>query len=374
MTLIACVAIAFCASAGMRASAAGIDVGIATKTDGVVAAFLEPAGLPRRTPAISVSVGRNGDLLYATGYGEAMPGQSASADTLYKIGSVTKQFTAAAILRLIELKATAPMAAREITIETPVAQIIDGAKRWSIAGGPPIALKHLLSMTSSLPNFTRRPPAQLDPWGAVPAEALLARLEGLDPSGYPGSFEYSNTSYFLLSEAICNLTARAGRRCYHQVMREEIFNRLGLHDTGFTFDPVVRPRLAAPNFKGRPAFAMPDWLQGSADVVSTVVDLFKWNAALMGGRLLSPAMQEAMFSDAARVDVWTYYGFGWFIKHIDDRDIYFHSGAVPGYTAFNMIERQHNGEWVSVSILANNEGVEGLDDLADRIASMAWKK
>ena len=116
---------------------------------------------------------------------------------------------------------------------------------------------------------------------------------------------------------------------------------------------------------------MPDWLQGSADISSTVIDLFKWNKAVMEDRLLSRPMREAMFSDAARVDVWTYYGMGWFVRHKEGRDEYYHSGSVPGYTAINHIDATSGGDWVSVSILTNSDGVEGLDQLAiDLAASM----
>ncbi|MEQ1671794.1 MAG: serine hydrolase domain-containing protein, partial [Hyphomicrobium sp.] len=229
--------------------------------------------------------------------------------------------------------------------------------------------KNLLSMTSSLPNFTRRPPKHLDPWGAIPAQQLLGELKVLQPSGYPGSFEYSNTSYFLLSEILATLQVAGGARSYQGVLSQEIFDKLGLHDTGFATSPILGERLAKPHYNRKPAFGMPDWLQGSADICSTVRDLFMWNKAVMEDRLLSRSMRDAMFSDAARVDVWTYYGMGWFVRHKDGRDEYSHSGSVPGYTALNLIEVHASGGWTSVSILTNSDGVEGLDELASEIAA-----
>jgi hypothetical protein len=75
-----------------------------------------------------------------------------------------------------------------------------------------------------------------------------------------------------------------------------------------------------------------------------------------------------MFSDAARVDPLTYYGMGWFIGHEDGWDSYHHSGSVPGYTAYNAILRQtRSASWLSVTLLTNSDGVEGLDRLADDI-------
>lgn len=75
-----------------------------------------------------------------------------------------------------------------------------------------------------------------------------------------------------------------------------------------------------------------------------------------------------MLSDAARVDPMTYYGMGWFIEHEGDRDIFSHTGSVPGYTSVNMIVRNLDaGLWRSATILTNGDEVEGLDILAKDI-------
>ena len=75
-----------------------------------------------------------------------------------------------------------------------------------------------------------------------------------------------------------------------------------------------------------------------------------------------------MFSDAARVDPLTYYGMGWFIGHDDGWDSYHHSGSVPGFTSYNAILKQrHSEKWISVTLLTNSDGVQGLDQLADDI-------
>ncbi len=144
----------------------------------------------------------------------------------------------------------------------------------------------------------------------MPARRLLGEMKEYKPSGFPGSFEYSNTSYFLLSEIIEAVEVGATQRSYHQTLRDEVFSRLGLGDTGFVTDPAVERRLATAHYRRPPRFAHPDWLKGSGDVASSVVDLFKWDKALMEGHALTPGMRDLMLSDAARVDVWTYYGAG----------------------------------------------------------------
>ncbi|HML28076.1 MAG TPA: serine hydrolase domain-containing protein [Hyphomicrobium sp.] len=338
----------------------------------LVSQFMKQPVEPGAPPlsAMSVAIGCDGALLYADGFGEARPNQRATAYTVYMVGSITKQFTAAAVLRLIDKGATIKGGIEKLETTTPVADILDIAQDWRLDGGPPITVSNLLSMTSNLPNYTRRPPHELDPWGAVPARRLLFGMKEYRPSDYPGSFEYSNTSYFLLSEIIEDVTLDGVSRSYHRVLQDEIFSRIGLDHTGFRGDPHIDDWLATPHFRRRPRFFRPDWLKGSGDVASTVIDIFKWDKALMAGDALSSEMRAVMLSDGGRVDPWTYYGAGWFITHKDGIDRYFHSGTVSGYTSYNLIVRPPNGHWVSVSLLTNSDGVEEIDALADRIADL----
>ena len=94
----------------------------------------------------------------------------------------------------------------------------------------------------------------------------------------------------------------------------------------------------------------------------------------MEGDALSEKMRDVMLSDAARVDVWTYYGAGWFITHKGGVDRYFHSGTVSGFTSYNLIVRPSDGHWISVSLLTNSDGVEDIDTLADQIADIALRR
>ena len=93
-------------------------------------------------------------------------------------------------------------------------------------------------MTSNLPNFTRRPPEGLDPWGTVAPGELLAALKAFRPRGWPGSFEYSNTSYFILSEVAGHLRLPDGRETggLHAFLRSDLLPRAGLTETGFAGD------------------------------------------------------------------------------------------------------------------------------------------
>lgn len=332
-------------------------------------AFVKPRALP--SPAVSVAVGVDGQLVFAKGYGEARDGVPATADTVYHIGSITKQLTAAAVLRLIEDKKTVPLSAKAVGLETAVRHCIDGVDHWAITGRRPVTVGMLLSMTSNLGNFTRRPPESADPWGMIDAAQLLTEIKKLSPHGLPDTFEYSNTSYFLLAEIIEALNGR-GPGGYRDHLRKAVFERVGMTRTGFIGDYPAGSTVARPAHRRRPAFMERDWLKGSADVASTVVDVFAWNKALMEGRVLGREMRDTMFSDAARVGPYEWYGMGWFVEHRPGFDRYYHSGQIPGFTAYNLIKKYPGRQsWVSVTVLASSDGVADLDQLAETLAELA---
>jgi CubicO group peptidase (beta-lactamase class C family) len=332
--------------------------------------FLERTATEHAAPtALSLAVGLNGDMVLARGFGQATPGSSADAMTLYHVGSLTKPFVAAAVLKMSTRSAQALTSGAVLALDQPVSLFFHKAELWD--GEAPVTVRKLLTMTSNLPNFTRRPPRDVDPWGAISSQQLLDTLQHQAPHGLGSSFEYSNTNYFLLAallEAVVEPEARTPRG-YREVLTDDVFLPAGMRDTRFIGEPPGEHNLAAPHFRhSRPAFNSPDWLKGSADVVSSARDIFKWNKALMEGRVLAPELRAMMFAEWARVAPLQFYGMGWFIEHEGNRDIYFHSGTVPGYAAYNMIAvDKRSPDWISVTLLANSDAVEDLDDLAARI-------
>jgi CubicO group peptidase (beta-lactamase class C family) len=318
--------------------------------------------------AASVSVGCDSKLLYMGARGEARPGIPATPQSLYRIGSISKQFVASAIVGAITEGALRERSGRAASFQSRVSDILAEAVPWDSDADAPLTIHALLTMTASLPNFTKRPPADLDPWGAVAAKDLLAALSRLRRREATGSFEYSNTGYFLLSEI---LRAGGAGQTYESAVRRYALERAGLKSTGFVGEDIFQSALAKPHYRRRPAFVASSWLQGSADMVSSVEDLFAWSTALMEHRVLPRDSLSMMLSDFARVDVWTYYGMGWFISHKDGSDTYFHSGTVPGFTGFSAISRKTSGSWCAVALLTSSDSVEGLDELADEFIELA---
>jgi CubicO group peptidase (beta-lactamase class C family) len=322
--------------------------------------------------SLAMSLARNGELVLAKGYGEATPGTPAHEYTVYHVGSLTKQFTAAAILKLIGQRAEAKRTGRLIALDENVSGILPGFDHWSKDPAEPVTVRRLLNMTSNLPNITRRPPGAADPWGAVASHELLSALRSYAPHGWPDTFEYSNTSYFLLSEVIeqASLPKDGGAATYKQAMRA-IFKEAGMHATGFIRDYRDENLLAKPHYDRQPVFIKGDWLKGSGDVASSALDMFFWNKALMEGRVVKPELRERLFAEEARIGPSLWYGMGFFVEHRNGRDEYTHTGSVPGYSSFNGIYRTPDGgKWVSVTLLTNTGGLEGLDALGADLADL----
>jgi len=345
----------------------------AARADTLVTHFLER--IDRQEPALPKAalvygVATRDGLIASQAYREAAPGVPASIHTVFRVGSLAKQFTAAGMLDLIARGATLRDGTR-FSFDLALSRIFSGVEHWQGLGGDPdrqpVTLRSLLTMTSNLPNFTRRPPAAADPWGRIAAPDLLAEIKRFNPSGWPNTFEYSNTSYFLLAEAMeeAVVPGEAAPYTHHTYLRDVIFRRAGLADTGFVGDEVPDHAFAVPVYRRAPVFDQPDWLKGSADVVSSVADLAAWNAAIMGGRVLPDAFRAEMLSDGARVTPDIYYGMGWFIEHHRDGDLFSHSGLVPGFTSYNAIATDSKtAGWISVTILINTDVAEGMETLA----------
>lgn len=337
--------------------------------------YLNPPGAHIRPSAMSIAIGVEGKLVFSTGVGPVGFGRMADADTMYRVGSITKQFVAAAVLSMIEEQAVSPLTGKPITLATHVDEILEGSDAWTVRGQPPITMRRLLNMTSNLPNFTRRPPEATDPWGSVEAKQLLQELKKLKPSGWPDTYEYSNTSYFILAAVLeAAVWPDGSQRRYEDILRQDVFAPAQMTRSSFTGQKVTQ--IALPTFRGRPAFTGKDWLKGSGDATSSAIEVFAWNKALMQGKVLSSNMRTEMFNEGARVTPTVYYGMGWFITEDDGWQQYYHSGQVPGFTAMNVIAHRLGdpASWVSVTLLTNADGIDGLEQLADDYVFLATRK
>jgi D-alanyl-D-alanine carboxypeptidase len=369
----------------------------AQRIDQLVERFREIKTDGATLPTLSIAIGVNGRLAMAKGYG-ASDGKPVTEHTQYEVGSLTKQFTATAVLEMIRAGATSVNAPGKLSVDTPLASIFGKDSYWE--SQPWLTVDRLLTMTSNLPNFTGRPPDDTNPWEPITADHLFKDIENSTPPAASNEFDYSNTNYFLLAEMMERLVmpGETAPESYHDFLRKRIFQPAGMLNTSFIGeqrddldppDPYAPPEaqsqpistasveqgaaLALPDYRlrRRPPFTNPDWLKGSGDMVSSAIDIFAWHKALMGAQIVPADIRDQMFADSSRVTPFIYYGMGWFCEHKDDEDIFSHTGAVPGYTSYTAIIRlKTGGRWISLTLLSNSDQLDGLDDLATDMADI----
>ena len=234
----------------------------------------------------SVLVVEKDKVLLNQGYGMAslewaIPN---TPETKFRLGSLTKQFTAALVLLLQQ--------DGKLNVNDPVSKYLpDAPKAWE-----KITLANLLGHTSGIPNFTND--KDFGTWSAsahTPAEEIAYfRDKPLDFE--PGAkFDYSNSNYEVLGVVLEKVSGKH----YGDLLRERIFEPLGMQDTGLDSDELILPKRAqgyAPSPHGlimaRSESMSVPWAAGS--IYSTTGDLLKWERGLFGGKLLSPASLVAM--------------------------------------------------------------------------------
>jgi CubicO group peptidase (beta-lactamase class C family) len=301
-----------------------------------------------------VLVARGDDVIFSQVYGSAnlewnVPN---TPDTKFRIGSMTKQFTAAAILLLEERgKLKVDDAIKLYYPDAPAA--------WS-----GITLRHLLGHTSGIPNYTNTPDfGRMSAWRATPVE-LVKRVQDLPLEFEPGkAMRYSNTGYVLLGIAI----EKAGGMGYAAFLKQNIFDPLGMKDTGYDDNAAILPRRAAgysPSPGGVANAIHVDMTTpfAAGALYSTAPDLLRWQRALYGAKVLSAASLEKMTTKGPGD-----YGMGLFIGTQSGRRRFEHGGGIPGFNA-KMAYYPDTG--VSVIALSNLNG-PGPDDIVDKLGVLA---
>jgi D-alanyl-D-alanine carboxypeptidase len=271
----------------------------------------------------------------------------ATPDTIFRIGSTTKQFTAAAILQLVEQG--------KLKLDDPIAKYYPAApSAWSA-----VTLRHLLTHSSGIPNVTEfngfiRGPARLDDT----PEQLIDLISNKPLEFPPGSkFQYDNTGYVLLGMVIEKVTGRS----YADYLTENLLKPLGLIHTIYDRQDEVLPNRASGYWlvdgvwkNARPFTPASAYAAGA--LRSTADDLLAWDQALYAAKPLSAQSIAAMFTDYGHG-----YGFGSFVEMRHGHRLWDHGGNLPGFcSAFE----RYPDDGVTVIVLNNVEGTA-----AEKIAS-----
>ena len=249
-------------------------------------------------PALSLAVIKDGEIVKSEGYGLADRERKvpATRDTVYKIGSISKQFIATGIMLLVN--------ERRLTLDDPVAKhLTDAPAAWK-----PITVRHLLTHTSGLP---RESPA-FDPMQNRSDRELLSALHAVPLRFVPGEkWEYSNSGYIALAEIIRVASGQPWADFLHQ----RVFAPAGMNATMPTNTQAVIANRASGYTSNDNQCKAPEWvaLRASGAFLSSVVDLAKWEALLYTDKILDGAARKQMWTRARLNDGTTAaYGLGWF--------------------------------------------------------------
>ena len=239
-------------------------------------------------PGVSVAVVRGGEVLLQGGYGfvdlEWGVQTPLAGDASYEIGSVTKQFTAAAILLLEE--------EGKIDLDSDFTQYIDFNTQ-----GRTVSVRRLLDHTSGIRSYTEMSAfAELSVLD-LPRDTLVRLVEAEPFDFEPGTAQiYNNSAFFLLGLIIESLSGQS----YEDFVQERLFDPAGMADSYYCHEALMRDRRAhgydavGPERLIRARYIDHAWPYAAGSLCSTVGDLVKWNRALHGGRLLSGASYEQM--------------------------------------------------------------------------------
>ncbi|HEX8410360.1 MAG TPA: serine hydrolase [Thermoanaerobaculia bacterium] len=317
---------------------------------------------PANEPGAVVLVERDGKTLLRTAYGLAdVELQTAlKPEHLMKVGSISKQFTAVAILKLAE--------AKKLSLE-------DKASKYLTDFPHDVTIEQLLTHTAGVAEYTAIP----EYGAALRQDATVDEIVGLiraKPLAFaPGTkYQYTNSAYFILGAIV----EKASGTALAEFLRKEVLDPQGLAQTRVDTLQDIIPKRArgyqraegkirnATMYSPTRAFSV-GWL------LSTVDDLSKWNRVLHGGKVLpAPLLERALTSAKLADGTPTNYGLGWFLGELEGARVIEHGGDIPGFSShvLSIPERK-----IFVAVLSNDAHHEPRPDfVATQIATLLLGK
>lgn len=290
----------------------------------------------KENPGLAIAV-KKGNAVFLRGFGELdrtthIP---AYGDSVFQIASVTKQFAAAAVMRLVE--------EGKLNVDDRIRTHLPELDSRFDA----ITIRHLLQHTSGLRDYNAQLTTAYEP---KTQQEILALITSGPPLFTPGTlYLYSNSGYFVLGMII----ERASSRTFEQYLRETFFAPLGLGATGYCGVAAPSPNgyLAMENGGFMPLPAADMSLPFSAGALcSTALDLVRWNAALVAGRAVSPESYRRMTTDTVVIAEGMRYGYGLVIDRDEGRDRVWHNGSILGFSSHLS---WYPGENLTIAVLIN---------------------
>jgi CubicO group peptidase (beta-lactamase class C family) len=325
------------------------------QVDALVAKTIKEGG-----PGAAVMVIQDGKVVHQKGYGLANLESKTPVgpDTAFELASVSKQFTAMAVMMLVERG--------KLRYDDPLSKFFPELPPYAKA----ITVRHLLNHTSGLPDVIA---PDMEKAGYQPASKELLKLitERKDAAFAPGErFRYNNTGYVVLALIVEKVSGKS----FPLFMKENIFQPLGMSHTVIWDEtkPVINNRalpyaVAGDSFESLP-FGSDVYIFGAKGVVTTLQDMYKWDQALYTEKLVKAATLKEAFTPATlnngQPDD---YGYGWVIGKDHGLNLVMHDGSYLGYKT---IIARYPDQRFTVIVLSNSNRVGSTGSLARRIAKL----
>ena len=273
----------------------------------------------------TVLIADGGEILLNEGYGlaDTAASRANTAQSQLRIGSLTKQFTAAAVLRLQELG--------RLHVNDPVSSYLP-----DYPGGEQFTIHQLLTHSAGVPNYTRRSDLGQVVQSPIALPDLLGQFAGQPLDFQPGQqFSYSDSGYVVLTAIIEAVSGMS----YADFIRTQIFDPLGMSHSGYDFlrDDLEEPSAGYQLTPGGPQPAIDtesSWASGAGALYSSTQDLYRWDRALVGDQLLNDASREAMFTPWVEMGQGYAYGYGWELGQMAGQPSQTHAGNIFGFASF----------------------------------------
>jgi D-alanyl-D-alanine carboxypeptidase len=356
----ACLFILLAASLPQAQTAAPISAALREKIDAIVRQALTDTGVP----SASIAAVQAGAITYLQAYGEGRiePHTPALPSMRYSIGSISKQFTAAAVLLLAEQG--------KLSLDDSVSRFVPNLTR-----GNEVTIRELLSHTSGYQDYWPQdyvPPFMLQ---AITADKILDQWARKPLDFDPGTdWQYSNTNFVIAGLIV----EKASGEPLLQFLSEHIFTPLGMKSvmnidqnrltetdaTGYLRYALGPPRLAPKEGQG--------WLFAAGELAMPAEDLAKWDISMINQTMLRPTSYAEMEKEVVlKNGLGTRYGLGVDVRQEFGQRAIEHGGEVSGFTAHNLVFPDAR---IAVIVLVNEDSVDASGDIARKIAALLFRE
>jgi D-alanyl-D-alanine carboxypeptidase len=347
--------VAWTSSAPARDAGPAADEALAKKVDAVMSEVYKPG-----EPGAAVIVRKDGRTVFRKGYGMAdlELGVPVEPDMVFRLGSITKQFTAVGILLLAQEGL--------LGLQDEITKFLPDYPTQ----GRRITVEHLLTHTSGIQSYTDMA-EWLPLWRKDMSLPELVDVFKNKPMQFePGeSWAYNNSGFVLLGAVI----EKASGRSYEAFLEERIFKPLGLKQTCYDRTERIIPRRAAGYERGKGGFVNASYLSmtqpyAAGSLASTVDDLAAWSDAVFAGKVVRREWLDKAFEPyKLRNGESSGYGYGWFVGDFAGHRSIEHGGGINGFTSYELTLPEDR---IFVAILTNS-AIEGRDP-EPRAVKIAW--